>query len=77
VHSVHDLIPSHIESIKIVVVLIVDTSSDFDKFQLSYCVPHTTVAVDQQHDRNHGDLIILSDVSMQIFGGEDGAEGKR
>jgi hypothetical protein len=79
VHSARDPILSYIEPIKIAVLLIVNTSDDFDKFQLSYCVPHTTVTFDQQLDRNHGDLIILSDVSMQhmlSFGGEDGAEGK-
>ena len=79
-HSARDLTLSYIESIEIVVVLIANTSDDFNKFQLSYCVPHTTVAFEQQHDRDHGDLIILSDevdATHVTFGGEDGAEGKK
>jgi hypothetical protein len=63
-HSTRDLILSYVESMKIVVVLIVNISDDFDKFQLSYWVPHTTVTVDRQLDRNHEDLTILSEVSM-------------
>lgn len=61
-YSARDLILSYVEPIKIVVMLVVNSSGDFDKFQLSYCVPHTTVT---EHDRNYGDLIILSNVSMQ------------
>jgi hypothetical protein len=48
-HPTRDLLLSNIGSIKIAVVLIVNTSGDFDEMSTAmYCVPRTTVDLDQQ-----------------------------
>jgi hypothetical protein len=77
VHSARDLILSYVEPIKIVVMLVVNSSGDFDKFQLSYCVPHTTShrARSKLWRLDHSKRCV--DATHVIFGGEEGAEGEK